>query len=178
MEIWRDVKGYEGLYQVSNLGQVKSISFRNNKIKKTRSKILKLTESKNGRIYVMLYKDGKRKNKTVHRLVASAFIKNPFNYAEINHIDGNPKNNNVSNLEWCDRNYNQKHAYTNGLSYMSRKNKEMSKAVIRSDGKIYESIRACARDLGVTQASVKSALTGRNHMKTVKGFTVREWGKV
>ena len=97
--IWKDVKGYENLYQVSNDGLVRTSH-------KGLWEILSAGRTKHGYYNVLLYKDGKRKNKRVHRLVASAFIPNPNNYPYINHKDENPSNNHVDNLEWCTAEYN------------------------------------------------------------------------
>ena len=102
MEEWRDIKGYEGLYQVSNKGRVKSLG--NNKTKK--EKILSLKPSNNGYIRVYLCKNGKQKPFSVHRLVAQAFLLNPNNLPVVNHKDENKLNNNVENLEWCTVAYN------------------------------------------------------------------------
>lgn len=101
-EIWRDIEGYEGLYQVSNLGRVKSLG--NDKTKK--EKILSQYENKNGYLYVNLCKDGKMKTFRVHRLVANAFIPNPNGYRCVNHKDEDKTNNCVDNLEWCTHQYN------------------------------------------------------------------------
>ena len=94
-EIWKDIKDYEGLYQVSNLGRVKSLK---------KNKILKGLIGEY--IHVVLYKENTRKNKKVHRLVAENFINNINNYDCINHKDENKFNNNVNNLEWCSKKYN------------------------------------------------------------------------
>lgn len=106
MEIWKAVKGYEGLYEVSNLGRVRSLPKYNCK----EIRILKTTiNKKHGRCSVLLCKDTKtRKRVSVHRLVAIAFVENPNpqKYTEINHKDENPLNNKADNLEWCDRWYN------------------------------------------------------------------------
>lgn len=99
MEEWRTIEGYEGLYEVSNFGRVKSLKF-------DKEKVLQQGKNTNGYLYVVLYKEGKVKNFLVHRLVASAFIDNPNNYPCINHKDENPSNNCVDNLEWCDQKYN------------------------------------------------------------------------
>ena len=97
-EIWRDIKGYEGLYQVSNLGRVKN---------KRRNKLLKLQLQKDGYLRVGLYdKNLKWSCKKVHRLVAEAFISNPSNLEYVNHKDEDKSNNDASNLEWCTRHYN------------------------------------------------------------------------
>ena len=104
MEEWRDIEGYEGLYQISNLGRVKS--FPNCKRKTTR--ILKPGNNCTGRgyLFIFLFKNKQKKRFYVHRLVAQAFIPNPNNLPMINHKDENPLNNNLNNLEWCDYKYN------------------------------------------------------------------------
>lgn len=94
-EIWIDVENYEGLYQISNLGRVKSL---------IKNKILK--ENYNEYKQVYLYKNGKGKWHKVHRLVAIAFIENPYKLDFVNHIDENKYNNCVDNLEWCTKKYN------------------------------------------------------------------------
>ena len=113
-EIWKDIKGYEGLYQVSNLGNVKSLGrityggkYGTHKLKE---KILKTTGT--GKYYqVILRKNSKNKSFYIHRLVGIAFIDNINNYSDINHKDGNTHNNNLNNLEWCTRSDNIKHSY-------------------------------------------------------------------
>ena len=101
-EVWKDIEGYEGLYQVSNTGQVRSLNY----LHTGEVKPLKQGTDGNGYKRVSLYKDGKSKTCRVHRLVAMAFILNPNNYKEVNHKDENPSNNNVNNLEWCTNEYN------------------------------------------------------------------------
>lgn len=115
-EIWKDIEGYEGLYQVSNLGNVKSLRKRIDKGKCHRyfdEKILKPIETNRGYLRVKLCKDRKIKKIRVHRLVAEAFIKRPE--LEVNHIDGNKKNNKVENLEWVTQRENKQHAWITGL---------------------------------------------------------------
>lgn len=103
-EVWKPVVGYEGLYEVSNLGRVKSLPKYNYKTER----IMKLNRNKrDGRYSVILCKSPtEHKRIHIHRIVAQAFVENPKGYDEINHIDENPANNNASNLEWCDRKYN------------------------------------------------------------------------
>jgi hypothetical protein len=171
MEIWKDIPGYETLYQASNLGRIKRILFKNNIVTKKENKILKTRINKNNREQIMLYKNGKRKNMTVHRLVASAFLENPNNYPEVNHIDGNSLNNNVNNLEWCTKQYNMKHAYDNNLTHVKEYNKKMSKPIIRNDGKKYDNSYSASKDLGVSVFSIRDVLKGRS--KTCKGYSFK-----
>ena len=121
MKEWRDIKGYESLYQVSNLGRVKSLG--NSKSKK--EKILSLSTRKDGRLQVCLYKNGASKMFKVHRLVAEVFIPNPNNLPQINHKDENPKNNTIGNLEWCTAEYNMNYGSRN--TRISRANKGISR---------------------------------------------------
>ena len=118
-EIWKDIEGYEGLYQVSNTGLIKSFK----KWKRAHQPdeyFLKPSISDNGYCQVTLYKDKKRNKFLIHRLVASAFIKNPKNYPHINHKDENKLNNNVSNLEWCTVAYNNAYGTAKLRSIISK----------------------------------------------------------
>lgn len=103
-EIWKDVKGYEGRYQVSNKGRIKSF-LKSSRYPDEKGHVIKPHIAR-GYAFSCLSKNGKAKNYLVHRLVAQAFIPNPNNLKEINHIDENKLNNCVENLEWCTRNYN------------------------------------------------------------------------
>lgn len=112
-EVWKDIEGYEGLYQVSNLGRVKSLP----RTKKTKSGVTYITKEKilmfrncAGYNRCSLTKNNKSKNIYVHRLVARAFIPNPKNYKYINHKDCNPSNNKIENLEWCTLSHNSLYA--------------------------------------------------------------------
>ena len=120
MEIWKDIKEYEGLYQVSNLGNVKSIEravkdATRERIQHLKSKIIKPTDNGKGYQIVSLNRNG-RKNKYVHRLVAEAFLDNPKNKKEVNHKDFNKKNNCVDNLEWVSQKENKIHYRKNDIS--------------------------------------------------------------
>ena len=100
-----DIKGYEGLYKISNKGEVISLS-KNSGFLKLKERTMKPTIKSNGYLEVKLTNDNKIKHFYIHRLVAEHFIPNPNNYPQINHKDKNPANNNVDNLEWCDNSYN------------------------------------------------------------------------
>ena len=117
-EIWKDVVGYECLYQVSNLGRIKSV-FRNINHKPynitIKERIIKQTMDRKGYYYVNLSKQGKVKCCRVHQLVGKAFIPNPNNLVEINHINGIKTCNIVDNLEWVSHKENMQHARKNGL---------------------------------------------------------------
>ena len=102
MEIWKDIKGYEGLYQISNKGRVKSLNYR----RTGKEKILISSDDGKGYLCVKLCKNNKIKNHKIHRLVAQAFLPNPDNLPEVNHQDTNTSNNCVENLEWCTHAYN------------------------------------------------------------------------
>lgn len=119
-EEWRDIPNYEGLYQVSSLGKVKSLRDRYGN---PREKMLKFERNRGGYLLTFLCKNGKKKTFSVHRLVANAFIDNPSNLPQVNHKDENKENNQASNLEWCTQKYN--------LNYGSR----ITKAVANTDYK-------------------------------------------
>jgi hypothetical protein len=105
-EIWKDIAGYEGLYQVSNLGNVRNVNWRGSGV--ARSLRPKLT--RDGYRVVRLCMSGKRKECFVHRLVAGAFLPNPGDLPIVNHKDENRENNAASNLEWCDHSYNMRYS--------------------------------------------------------------------
>ena len=110
MEIWKEVVGYDGRYQVSNYGKVRSLNFKRNECVDLLSPI-----KNNGYFRMTLYKNGAIERYLLHRLVANAFIPNPLNKPCVNHIDGNGQNNRVENLEWVSYGENNKHAYDTGL---------------------------------------------------------------
>ena len=118
-EIWRPVVGYEGLYEVSSYGRVRSmdryVKYSNGRINLHKGRILSPGKDTNGYLQVILTCNGKHKSIKVHRLIVQAFIPNPDNLLEVNHKDEDKTNNSVDNLEWCTRKYN--------INYGSRKDK-------------------------------------------------------
>lgn len=173
-EIWKDVEGYEGLYQVSNLGNVKSLSFGARNIRKSNvHKLLKLSPTNCGYYKVQLYKNGKSKMLYVHRLVATAFIPNPDKKPQINHIDGNKANNASYNLEWATSSENMRHAINHGLRNPSPmtgrtgSDNPNSKTILQYDMlgnfvREWSGIADAARALNVNPSSISACLCGNN----------------
>ena len=150
IEEWKDIKGYEGLYQVSNLGRVKSLKF-------DKERVLKQFPNKHGYLLVSLCKTGKQKSFAVHRLVALQFIPKVENKPEVNHVDEDKTNNMVSNLEWCTRKENVNHG-TRTEKY-SKKVKAID--ITNGEYNYYPSIRECGRQLGIDGGSVSKYLNGK-----------------
>lgn len=132
MELWKSIDNYEGLYQVSTEGRVKSLARTivrsDGQTKTIGEKLLKPSTAINGYQLVNLCRNGRQKTKKIHRLVAKAFIPNPMNKTEINHKDGHKNNNRVLNLEWVTPKENIRHALDTGLmGPKKRKNNELKK---------------------------------------------------
>ena len=163
-EIWKDIAGYEQLYQVSNIGRVKSLERKvkwKNGYRIVSEKIIKQIKDKDGYLKVNLNKGGIKKNIRVHRLVCYAFIPNQENFTEVNHKDECKTNNNVENLEWCTREYNN--------SYGTRKQRFCKKVICIETGKIYTSTREIKRQFGFNNSSISQCCNGKRY-KTVGGF--------
>jgi hypothetical protein len=190
-EVWRDVVGYEGLYQVSNLGRVKSLdrtfTDAEGKTCTRRGKVLKQSLKRDGYLHVTLYGENARKTCSVHRLVAMAFFDVDANRHYVDHIDGDKTNNNANNLRWCTPSENTNYAIERGTIRLDKFAEAAKKAterrgrkwcmtrIMREDGVIYESIAEAAKDLGVKRAAIHNALKGVT--KTCKGHTLRVIGK-
>lgn len=179
-EVWRSIKGYEGYYEASNLGNIRSVE--RTIILKTKdgkdrpsvfkSKVLKLRKEIKDkhnwlpRYYVHLSKDGKSKRFYVHRLVAQTFIENPDNLPDVNHINGNPLDNRVENLEWITKADNLRHAFENNLIKTQKPVAKMDK---NTGGiiEIYKSESEACRQHNVTQGKILRSIQ-RNG--TCRGF--------
>ena len=156
-EVWKDIEGYEGLYQVSNFGNIKSLARIVHSEKrsdyKIKEKVLKQSDTTTGYKKVELHKDNKkRKSFKVHRLVAQAFIPNPENKREVNHIDGNKHNNNVNNLEWVTSSENKLHAFEMHLNPTKRDLDE--EEIIRMYCEEKMSIRQIAKEFNVADCAI------------------------
>lgn len=160
MEIWKDIEGYEGLYQVSSEGMVKSLNYN----RTGEERILKSGKDKDGYLYVILYKEGNTKTFSVHRLVAQAFLNNPDNLQQVNHIDENPTNNSVDNLEWCTAKYN--------VNYGTRTEKTQKPILqFSKTGEFirkWESGTQVERELGIDNSSIAKCCKGKQ--KTAGNF--------
>ena len=181
-EVWKDIKNYEGHYQVSNYGRIKSVDklvnsgLKNNKKVLKKGKILKQLKRSNGYLAVGLCNGETQKSKSVHRLVAEAFIPNLNNYKNINHKDENKENNNVSNLEWCDNLYNN--TYGTRLDRIAKKlinNPKISKKVNQYDKqgnfiKQWSSTMEVQRKTGISNTHISACCLNKKNYKTAEGY--------
>lgn len=163
---WRDVVGYEGLYQVSDHGDVRSLDrvTTGNRNRRIKGKVLKKTKSTTGYFKVELCKDGRAITTKVHRIVAKAFIRNPYGKPYINHIDNNPLNNMVENLEWCTQKENIQHAVKIGAFSPKSNPTVATDDIVRAVIDEYipfdreHSIRAISRRMGISDATMYTAI--------------------
>lgn len=170
-EIWKDIPGYEGYYQASNFGRVKSmerISIRNNghsehSVYRTKEKIKKVQKQSRGYSQVVLYKDGVAKTIRLNTLIARMFVPNPEEKPYVNHIDGNKDNNRADNLEWVTAKENTAHAYRTGLLV------HYTKTVLQIDDNCnvvneYSSLKEAAESVHGSRGNICSACKkkGRN----------------
>ena len=179
MENWKDIKGYEGFYQVSNLGRVKSLERdvynpRGTVIRHMEEKILVQRIDKHGYAYISLCLNGKHKTIQTHRLVALAFIPNPENKPQVNHKDENPLNNCVNNLEWCTASYNANYGTriqrcVQNHKYLKLGDNPRARAVFCVElNKTFDCAKRAEEELGIDRSCVGKACKGKQ--KTAGGF--------
>jgi hypothetical protein len=152
MEMWKDIKGYEGLYMISTVGRVKSLIY-------NKEKILKPGADSCGYLQVGLCKDGNKVYYLVHRLVAQAFIANPENLPEVNHKDETRKNN-VENLEWCSHIYNSNYGTRVQRIAESHKKQVLQYTLEGALINIFDSAKTAAEKIGLYRTSISKCCSG------------------
>lgn len=170
-EVWKDIEGYEGLYQVSSFGRVKSFDSIDKLDRIRKGRVLKGIKDVKGYLLVNLYKNSIVSTKKIHRLVAQAFIPNPENKPQVNHIDENKTNNMVSNLEWSTSKENNNHG-----TRIDRMAKTQSIPLIATNLKTGKStefygVSECARQLNLNRGNITSVLKGRRNQ--TGGYTFK-----
>ena len=156
-EVWKCVTGYEGIYEVSNLGRVRSLERIVRKwdgVRTSKGKILSPATNLHGYLFVQLYKNGRCEMKTIHRIVATAFIPNTDNLPQINHKDENKKNNRASNLEWCTAKYNNNYGCR---TEMARRKMERGLVAYDLSGNLigrFSNFTSASNALGISKAAI------------------------
>lgn len=167
-EVWKEIEGYEGLYEVSNFGRIRSldrvaITYSNGgtQVRKGRIRVGTVDKS-TGYVKLLLCKNAVQVSYTLHRLVALAFIPNPENKPHVNHKDGNKANNHVDNLEWCTALENVQHAISTGLTLNKGADNASAKPIVTCRGDEFGSAVEAAKHFGMDNH--------RNISKALKGF--------
>ena len=173
MEIWKEIKNYEGLYEVSSYGNVRSLNYK----RTYQAKILKTRINRHGYEVVDLSKDGVRKTCQVHRLVAETFLSNPEEFDTVDHIDSNKTNNHLNNLQWMSRGDNARKAWDDGLcfnvgenlKYCNKSTNRPTKKVINLTTKeIYDSITEAGKKNNINRRRISDCC--RHKQKSAGGF--------
>ena len=179
MEVWKDISGYEGRYQVSNLGNVRSldrlVASKNGSFASRKGQTLIQNKRRSGYLCVNLCTHGRSRVVETQRLVALAFIPNPEQLPCVNHVDEDKTNNAVTNLEWCTQAYNVKYGTRTLRARQSMINGKLSKPVVQCDldGNViaeFPSFAEVRRKLGFDPAKVNACALNRPHRKTAYGY--------
>ena len=172
-EVWKDVQGYEGIYQVSNLGNVKSLDREvkcKNSIRLYKGKILSQCKDDKGYYRVLLSVAGKHKSAQIHRLVAEAFIDNKNKFPEVNHKDENPSNNRVDNLEWCEKIYNLSYGTGRIRSIESHRKKILQFDMNNNLISEFEGVNIAAKAIGKPKDATAITKCCQGKFKTAYGY--------
>lgn len=167
VEIWKDIKNYDGIFQVSNMGRVRSIGRyckHGDHVYFRHGKILTLCKRKSGYFKVTLQTDNHRKDLPIHRLVAEAFIPNPNNLNTVNHKDGNKANNTVENLEWLSYSDNTKHAHQTDLN---RNHKHVKCVEL---GIVFDSLRDVAKYFNCSRDTVEDHIAHKRQSRILGDY--------
>ena len=156
-EIWKDIQGYEGMYQVSSHGRVRSFKW-------NRCKILKTRKDKKGYTVVTLTKHSKNYVPKVHRLVAIAFIPNPNNLPQVNHKDEDKSNNNIDNLEWCTNEYNRNYGTRNERAIKKMIETKGRKIMCITTGEIFNTIAEASKKYNLPSSNLINCCKGINRL--------------
>lgn len=167
-EVWVDVEGYEGYYQVSNLGYARSLPRITTRVRSGKEieywqvgKVLRGGKAGAGYTFVVLKREGSRKRKYIHRLVAETFIPNPENKPEVNHKDGDKDNNRIDNLEWCTSSENHRHASKELGAY--KWSRALSEDQVREIRKSKKSSRELQDKYGISDSSIRRIRRGERY---------------
>ena len=164
-EIWKEIPGYEGYFEVSNLGNFRSmdrmVKYKNKGLRKYPGKPLKVEQMQDGYQSIVLMKEAIKKRYMCHRLVALTFIDNPNNLPYVNHKDGDKTNNKVENLEWCTAKENDSHARSSGLKHQEKpiiaKNNETNETLT------FKSVTKTRAFLGINKGTISKVLNGNRN---------------
>jgi len=172
ISIWKPISEFDSFYEISGKGDVKSvertIELPNKSTRLIKARLLKVRQNNDGYSEVRLSKDGKTHTRFIHRLVAQAFIPNPYNLPEVNHISGVKSNNTPSNLEWATHAQNVQHSYNTGLNSNQKGKHAFAVGVIDNQiGKEFTNIKDWCAARGIPYSTGRNILSGSNNSKKI-----------